>query len=204
MEIADKEYGRKLLERFGVPTTAKMVMGVSVRRSKDTSPAFEEAVARLCDYAYKKYGCYPVFIPMQANKDEGISRAVMAKMKTDSAIVDVRLDVPGMVSLVSALDLCIGMRLHSLIYATSSRVPLIGLAYDPKIKSFMDYAGQQMWLEVKNLDVAEGEKLIDKCIAEYDKINEDLSRCYKELNKKALSNGSLAIELYESEGGGKR
>ena len=197
MNIADREYGRELLERLGIPENTKKLLGVSVRRSKDANGAFECAVAAMCDYAAEKYGCYPVFIPMQMNKDEGISKSIMSKMKSSSSIVDIHLDVQDMMSLVASLDVCIGMRLHSLIYATSSRVPLIGLAYDPKIKSFMDYAGQQMCLDIKGVDVQKGKELIDYCFSNYDKIKHELSECNKELNKKALQNGRLAVELYE-------
>lgn len=197
MDIADREYGRALLKRFGVPDGAKRIMGVSVRRSKDAGAAFEDAVARLCDYASEKYGCFTVFLPMQANKDEGISRSIAARMRAESAVVGVRLDVRAMMSAVSALDLCIGMRLHSLIYAAGSRVPLIGLAYDPKIRSFMDYAGQSMCLDVKNIDVEPGKRLIDECFENYSAIKAELDECYRALNEKALENGRLAVELYE-------
>ena len=39
--------------------------------------------------------------------------------------------------------MCIGMRLHTLIYAAINSVPLIGLVYDPKINSFMEYTHQR-------------------------------------------------------------
>lgn len=201
MEIADREFGRELLARFGVPKDAKRLMGISVRRTKDTGAGFEKAVAELCDYAAEKYECYPVFIPMQASKDEAISRSIMSKMKSKAALIDIRLDVFEMVSAVAALDICLGMRLHSLIYATCSRIPLIGIAYDPKITSFMDYAGQEMLLDVKCLDVGEGRRLIDECFENYDRIHASLERCYNELHDKAQLNGRLAVELYESEDG---
>lgn len=197
MDIADSQYGKKLLRQFGVPSNAKHVMGVSVRRTRDTDQSFEHAIAKICDYAAEKYGCYPVFIPMQTNKDEGISRSVMSKMKSKASIVDIRLGVYDMISAVASMDLCIGMRLHSLIYATSGQVPLIGLAYDPKIKSFMDYAGQEMCLDVAEIDVKEACAMIDKCFAERSDINSRLYESYHDMKEKAMLNGRLAVELYE-------
>ena len=197
MDIANKEHGRELLEAFGVPANAKRIMGVSVRRTKDTNADFEKELAAICDYASDKYGCYTVFIPMQPSRDEQISRSIMQRMSAKSSIIDVRLDVYDMISAVSALDLCIGMRLHSLIYATTNMVPLIGIEYDPKIKSFMDYAGQKMCLSAKSLKSDEGRRFIDNCINNYDEIQEQLRQCCDELYKKAIENGKIAVELYE-------
>ena len=134
---------------------------------------------------------------MQFNRDEAISRSIMSKMKTPASIVDIRLDVEEMISVVSNMDLCIGMRLHSLIYAAINRVPLIGIAYDPKIKSFMDYSGQKMCLDVQNIDSAEGMRLIDECESNREKIKQELDKSYLKLCGKAKENGRLAINLYE-------
>ena len=199
MDNADPVFGRGILASFGVPDTAERVLGVSVRRTVNTDAGFECAMAELCDYAAQKYGCYAVFIPMQASRDEGISRSIMAKMKTPSSIIDIRLEVGEMMSAVAAMDLCIGMRLHSLIYATTNGVPLIGIEYDPKIKSFMDYAGQRMCLDSARLDVSDGKRLIDECFENYDEIKRQLGICSAELAKKATENGRIAAELYEKE-----
>jgi polysaccharide pyruvyl transferase WcaK-like protein len=43
-----------------------------------------------------------------------------------------------MLAEVSSCDLLIGMRLHSLIYAASQSVPLLGISYDPKINQFLN------------------------------------------------------------------
>lgn len=194
---ADRDYGREVLNAFGVPDTAEKVLGVSVRRTKYTDLQFERIMAEICDYAAERYGCHAVFIPMQPARDEGISRSIMSKMKTNASIIDVRLDVNDMISAVAALDLCIGMRLHSLIYATTTGVPLIGIEYDPKVKSFMDYAGQRMCIDLKELTAVEGQSLIDECFENYDTIKEQLSECSRRLREKAEENGKTAVELYE-------
>ena len=93
------------------------------------------------------------------------------------------------------------MRLHSLIYATSAGVPLIGIEYDPKIKSFMDYAGQPMCLGVKGLDPGQGKRLIDECFENYDEIKAQLNECTRVLSEKSHENARIAIELYEKENG---
>lgn len=197
MDMADKNYGRKILSRFNVPENQEKIMGISVRRTRETDQNFERKMAEICDYAFNKYGYYSVFIPMQTNKDEGISRSIMSKMKVKSSVVDIRLTVEEMISVVASMDLCIGMRLHSLIYATSGQVPLIGLAYDPKIKSFMEYSHQKMCIDINDIDVKKMCDMIDECVSRKDEINNELIQSYKEMKHKAIYNGKLAVELYE-------
>ncbi len=197
LDMADKEYGRAILKRFGVPDEAKRIMCISVRKTRDTGADFEAAIARICDYAAQKHGCFPVFVPMQPSKDDSISKSIMQSMRTKAAIIDTRLDVCGMMSVVASADLCIGMRLHSLIYAAGSRVPLIGIAYDPKIKSFMDYAGQKMCMDVCSVNAETGIRMIDDCFGRYDEIKDKLGECSDRLKSLALENGRLAVELYE-------
>jgi polysaccharide pyruvyl transferase CsaB len=57
---------------------------------------------------------------------------------------------------VSRCDLIVGMRLHSLIYAASREVPLIGISYDPKIDHFLSRIGSE---PVGSSDTLSGDKL---------------------------------------------
>ena len=188
--------GREILDSFGIKSDTRL-LGVSVRRTRNTNPDFERAVAKMCDYASEKYGCMAVFMPMQTNKDEQISRNIMSRMQSKSVIIDKRLSVEDMISVSSALDACIGMRLHSLIYSAIGNVPLIGISYDPKIKSFMDYISQQLCADIASLDETMALKLVDDLFGDYDAIKQRLSGSYNQLKKKAAENGRIAAELYE-------
>ncbi len=190
------ERGREILTSFGVDSSSR-VLGVSVRRTRNTNPDFESVIAKMCDYAAEKYGCTTVFIPMQTNKDEQISRSIMSRMKSQSVIVDKRLSVEDIISVSSALSACIGMRLHSLIYSAIGNVPLIGISYDPKIKSFMDYTSQKLCADITALDERTGISLIDDLFNNYDEIKQQLCDSYKELKKMAEENGRIAVQLYE-------
>ena len=193
---ADSKRGRGILKKAGVPEGAKL-MGISVRRWNDVSQDFETIIADACDYAVKKYGYYPVFLPMQMSKDLAISQSIKKRMKEKSSIIDANMRVEDMLSVVGCMDVCIGMRLHTLIYSVIKAIPLIGLVYDPKISSFMDYTHQKMYTDVSRLSTDELKRLIDKTVSGYDKIREDIADNYVKLQKKAELNGALAIELYE-------
>lgn len=196
IESFSPERGREILKSFGADGTSK-ILGVSVRRTRSTNSDFESVVAKMCDYASEKYGCTVVFMPMQTNKDEQISRNIMSRMKSKSVIINKRLSVEDIISVSSALDACIGMRLHSLIYSAIGNVPLIGISYDPKIKSFMDYTSQKLCADIISLDDATGMKLVDDLFSNYDEIKHQLYDGYNKLKKMAEENGRIAVQLYE-------
>ena len=90
-----------------------------------------------------------------------------------------------------------GMRLHSLIYSAIGNVPLIGIAYDPKIRSFMEYTSQKLCVDVKELNGSKGKMLADELFRNYDEIRSTLGESYKKLKGMAQSNGKIAVDLYE-------
>lgn len=196
IEGFSKERGTEILKTLGIDTDKKIV-GVSVRKTRDTSPAFEVSVAKVCDYISEKYGAYIVFVPMQPSKDEQISKNIRNRMKQNAFVITERLDARDMISLISASYAFIGMRLHSLIYAAIAGVPLMGIAYDPKIKSFMDYMSENIYIDINEFDAKGGMALVDELFADFDNIKAGLIKSYKTLKKKSVENGRIAVELYE-------
>ncbi|MGN0106789.1 MAG: polysaccharide pyruvyl transferase CsaB [Hominilimicola sp.] len=196
LDIADEQHGRKILANEGVPA-GKKILGVSVRRWQNLEAGFEGAIADACDYAYEKYGYHTVFLPMQSSRDMAILQSIKRKMKHEASIIEKRYGVDDMMSVMKCFDLCIGMRLHTLIYAVINAVPLIGLVYDPKISSFMEYTHQTHYLDVENVSASQLKKELDECVRNYDTIKKDLENNYRELKEHAQLNGKYAIELYE-------
>lgn len=197
IESFNREKGRKILAAFGITDMDKGIIGVSVRKTKDTGVVFEETIANICDYIIEKYNHNIVFIPMQTNKDEGVSRSIMARMKNRAYIIDKRISVEDTISVISATEGCIGMRLHSLIYAAIANVPLMGISYDPKIKGFLDYTCQSIYSDINDLDTDKGCKMADEMIANREELKEQLNIQYEILREKACKNGEIAVTLYE-------
>lgn len=196
IEDFDRERGKSILRGFNVPSDKKILV-VSLRKTRETSLAFENAVAAMCDYASEKYDCHTVFVPMQTAKDEPISMAIAAKMKNPSSVADIRMGAGDIISVMAAADVCIGMRLHSLIYSVIGNVPLVGISYDPKIKGFMNYINQKLCIDVENLTEQSGKAALDSLFENYDEMKAGLKVGYEFLKEKARENGRIAVQLYE-------
>lgn len=81
------------------------------------------------------------FLPFHLPADAEASRYVMEQLRPiagcDLRIVQDAAAPQQMLAEVGRCQLVIGMRLHSLIYAASQYVPLLGISYDPKIDHFL-------------------------------------------------------------------
>jgi polysaccharide pyruvyl transferase CsaB len=196
LDIADKARGLEILKNEGISKTDK-ILGVSVRRWQNLGAEFENTVAAVCDYAYEKYGYHTVFLPMQSSRDMAISQSIKRRMKNPASVIKNRYSVKDTMSVMSRFDLCIGMRLHTLIYAVINAIPIIGLVYDPKISSFMEYTHQTHYVDVENVTFDNLKNYLDDCIVNYDGIKNELENTYRKLKKEAQLNGKYAIELYE-------
>jgi len=55
------------------------------------------------------------------------------------------------ISLFSRMEIVLSMRLHALVFAAGHGVPLVGAVYDPKVSSFLDAAGQDLYTPLEQL-----------------------------------------------------
>ncbi len=198
LEAADGAQARRILEGAGVPA-GKKLLGICVRPWRGLSADFARTVAKSVDYAAEKYGFYPVFLPMQQQKDTALARQIMDKLQTQGCLLQADMEIPALLSVFGEMTLCIGMRLHSLIYAAAQEVPVIGLVYDPKITGVMDYMEQRRYLPAENLAPGQLEKLIDGCMEQYDQCRAELKKNVALLREKAEENARFAVELLDKE-----
>lgn len=198
LQCASRERGMKILEGMNVPG-GKRLLGISVRKWSDSCRDFEKSIALSCDYAAEKYGFYPVFIPMQREKDAPISKNILKLMNTEGIVLEGLDSVEDVMSIFACMDLCIGMRLHSLIYSAGQGIPVIGISYDPKILGFMEYTHQNFCIGADKVDAEKIKEMTDCCMENYDNIRNELNKYCNELAEKAKQNGKMAVELYEKE-----
>lgn len=186
----------KIIETYKIPTDKKL-MCVSVRKWKDSPPEFVQTVADFCDYARDRYGIYTVFLPMQKNLDYSIALKIKKKMKNTSTIVSGKYSFETLLSFIGEMYICVGMRLHSIIYSAKSLVPAIGIVYDPKVKGFLEYIGEDRFVDVSEMRSHILDKMLDELCENYDSIKSHMRFEMRSMCKKAEMNGELMKRLLE-------
>ena len=89
-----------------------------------------------------KYNAQSVLIPFHYEEDGEVCRHIAAQLPDDTAVcLNEKYLSEDMLSIIGNMDLLVGVRLHSLIYAAIMGVPLIGISYDPKCTAFLNSVG---------------------------------------------------------------
>lgn len=133
--------GKILLNRSGLSGDMDVV-GVAIRSWGNDKylGALVDALDVLADQGKQIY-----IIPFQYPTDVMVAKKLQKALRHPSKILDRVCSTEEMLSVIGNLSLLIGMRLHSLIFASVMKVPFVALEYDPKVKSY-----------VKNLGVSSG------------------------------------------------
>ncbi len=183
-----------LLSELGFPKGEKYAV-MALRNWSSAPTDFEETMAKICDRMYDKYGIHTVFIPMQPQNDIEIAKSILGKMKNKGYLSEKILSVKETFSLIGASQLAIGMRLHTLIYATTLCIPTIALSYDPKVEAFMQSIGQSLVVDIEKVSFGALSKMLDSLISDFDRTKDELSKKLDLLYDKAQENADYAINL---------
>ncbi|NOU71430.1 polysaccharide pyruvyl transferase CsaB [Paenibacillus sp. LMG 31458] len=107
------------------------------------------------------------FLPFHLPSDEVASQFVIDRLGDHGTRVEMVRGIAhpqDMLAQVAECDLLIGMRLHSLIYAASQFVPMVGISYDPKIDQFLHRLGMKAAASTARFDAdafaAEAQRLL--------------------------------------------
>lgn len=196
LKASPKERALEIFSEYSISEGAKLV-AVSVRETGNSPKNFEDEMAKSLDCIAKK-GYLPVFIPMQRKFDLGISLRVASKMKEQSRVIDCELSVCDMLSVIGQCNVVCGMRLHMLIFASVMNVPMAGVAYDPKIKGFMDYMHQKNYVILEQFSAESFTAVSETVLQNEDKLKAELTMALSPIREKAKENAFLAMELLES------
>jgi len=186
-----------ILTREGIPTD-KPLVGISVRKWRNTEN-LKKVVARAVEYINNNYNARVLMIPMHYPEDLEISNEIKEIANCpDCYVLKENYCVEDIIGIINKLELIVAMRLHSLIYAATQAVPMIGLVYDPKVEGVLELIGIDEKYDVDKLEIVELCGAIDRTWNNKEAIKLKLDKVRKELKKKALDNIKMAINIIKS------
>lgn len=204
IEAVHESITKKLFAREGIDWAGQFV-GISVRSVSNLTKYaewggkenFVEVIARFADYLSEGYGVKPVFIPMQYPEDLEFINRVTQKMKSTGHVIHNKYSEPEMFGIIKKMEILVGMRLHSLIYAASVGIPMIGLVYEPKVEGFLQSVQQPSAGDIMALDYDSLKAMFDEVWARREPIKTQLQEITSQLKAKALENAKIAVDLIE-------
>ena len=175
--------------------TSKEFFIVSARNWNNNDPNLEDKLAHIIRKKSKKYDLEPVYMPMHPN-DREILSVIMQKAKVRGRMLEVK-KVEEMIAIISKAKFVISMRLHTLVYAVSTNVPIIGISYDPKVDFFIKYSGQRFCFDASSLDFKGLSLSVDYIKKNYEKIKLDIEKNSKRLRNLSENDAKAAVMLLE-------
>lgn len=184
--------GRELLANAGVDLD-KPVLGIAIREWEGLE-GFTEVIAQVADDLVAE-GWQVALVPMHYPKDLEPSKLIVAKMKNSAYVIEQKLLVDDLLSIIGNFNLLVGMRLHALIIAAVMNVPFVGISYDPKVDRFLEITGQANAGEGASLTYEALSKSVRDTVVNRDSIRQDLAQRMVELKEKARESAVLALSL---------
>lgn len=183
--------GRVLLQEAGAPEGP--LLGVSLRRWPDVG-AVSGAVAGLAD-TMTSQGWRVVLVPLQPDDTEILGR-LKKQMRSPAVVLDNVKGFRDLLAVSACFDLCLGMRLHFLIFTVMSGVPAVGLGYDPKVERFMSEVGLPT-LPVAGITAGDLQRAVEGLLAGRD-VPVRLLQRVDDLRRKAWHNADMVAALLRS------
>lgn len=119
----------------------KPVIGVSVRywnQDRSELKALAEGLRMVLDSSDAVIRFLPFHLPSDAKASAEVQDHIGDAYRSRITTAEQVIHPQHMLAEVSQCTVLIGMRLHSLIYAASQEVPMMGISYDPKIDQFLN------------------------------------------------------------------
>lgn len=158
-----------------------------------------EHVAAAADYAFETYGVTPVFLPIEIPKDVSAAGRVVAHMRSPYYACSRKHPVEDLIGMLGSMEAVVGMRLHSLIFATAGGAPVIGISYDVKVDSFVKDIGHAACIPLEELTADGLCRAVDRAMADGRAHAAAASCLLKSAEKR---NGEAARRLLVGEGAG--
>ena len=193
----DPKWIEFILSREGLDKNKGYFM-VSVRSGNTLSKDdFDDRVVKELSQAIKtiseRYNLSPLFVPFQSKIDDEITEKVY--QATNVGKILSQLKATELCGIINICKFVISLRLHLLIFAASEKVPMIGISYDKKVDSFLNYIDCPDLCDVRSFKADDVVNMADDILGNHEKIKSTLEIKAKSFKKLAINDAKAVIDL---------
>ncbi|MCI8302380.1 MAG: polysaccharide pyruvyl transferase CsaB [Oscillospiraceae bacterium] len=193
----DPALGLEILAREGCPREpGRLTVGWAVK-SRKPNKAFLQEVGRCILWLRESCGADSVLIPFFHDEDVGVCEAVAARLDGKAGCLRQKYLSEETLSIIGCMDVMVGVRLHSLIYAAVMGVPMIGVSYDPKVDSFLSSIQRPTHFTVEDFTLEGFQAAFRETMENREAICETTARRLEELISKLDQNEDLIRGIME-------
>ena len=175
-------------------------VAVSVRKWKYMQPDFLDTFSAAIGVICREYNLIPVYIIMEPKNDKLISER-LSQLNSGAYCINAGGDIEKVLAIIRSAEAVISIRLHTLIFAAAFGVPMVGISYDPKVKSFMDdiFDEDEYTVELTDFSKDKLTEKFGKLMSSKESVKEKINGETQKLCEKASSNAELFLKAMEVE-----
>lgn len=200
-------YRQKLLKSFQ-GEAGDVLIGVTVlgeyflnRKRRNLLKKYAISFAVSIDCMINKLNGNIIFVPQVWSRSEiMMMHTIMRLVKNKSRVLIINEDLSPeeIMKIIGCMDLFIGTRMHSNIFALIMNVPLIAIAYEHKTYGIMDMLGLENWvIDVKDVDEHKLVSKIEELYKSLFEIKKNMLNAVQIARAKSLSSANIVRTLYE-------
>ena len=193
----DPAQGLALLEREGCPRRpGRLTVGWAVKARKPDKHLLQE-VEKCILWLREAYGADSVLIPFFHKEDVGVCAGVAERLGGQAGCLREKYLSEETLSIIGCMDVLVGVRLHSLIYAAVMGVPMVGISYDPKVESFLSSIQQPTPFTVEDFTLEGFQAAFRETMERREEICTTTAQCLEGLISKLDQNEELIRAIME-------
>ena len=194
---ADPALGLSILEREGCPRKEGVLTVGWAVKARRRDPIFLREIEKSIHWLREEYGAESVLIPFFHSEDLGVCQAIAHQLEGQAGCLRQKYLSEETLSIIGCMDVLVGVRLHSLIYAAVMGVPMIGVSYDPKVDSFLSSIQQPTLCSVEEFSLEKFQAAFRETLARREEIRRTVAACVDSLIAKLDRNEELIRDIME-------
>jgi polysaccharide pyruvyl transferase WcaK-like protein len=125
---------------------------------------FEHVLATVADHLVSKLDAEIIFLPFVEPEDSRVAGAIVHMMqRKERARIASHYSPQETIAMIRQMQLVIGMRLHSIVFAAAMGTPLVSIVYHQKVGSFLQLLDlEEQGILLKGLRIKNLSDLVDK------------------------------------------
>ena len=189
--------GERILSEEGCPRRpGRLVVGWAVK-SRKPGKDFLREVRRCIRWLKESCGADSILIPFFYDEDLWACEAVAGALEGQAGCLRKKYLSEETLSIIGCMDVLVGVRLHSLIYAAIMGTPMIGISYDPKVDSFLASIQRPTPFTVRDFTLEKFQAVFRETVESRERICAETARAVEELVSKLDKNEDLIREIME-------
>ena len=173
---------------------------ISVRKWKYLGVEFLEKFAAAIEIICRENHLIPVYVIMQPTNDKKISE-YLSQLNGRAYLANAGGDIEKVLSIVRSAEAVISMRLHTLVFAAVFNIPMIGISYDPKVKSFLKdiFSGDTYTVGLDNFSKDSLKEKFDILMSNRDSAKMQINEAAEKFCESAEKNSELFLNALYGE-----